>query len=99
MQNSRQQSLDWLRGLMALSILLFHLGQYDHLSGPQASGSVIGRLGIYAVSIFFIVSGLSIAIAHDKYFDSINDIFNFYIRRIFRIWPLLWAVVFLVTLR
>jgi len=91
MQN-RLEALDWLRGLMALSIMLYHFGPWHDSAHP------IGRLGVYGVSIFFILSGLSMAIAYDRYvFSDFRTSTNFFIRRLFRIWPLLWLAVGLVV--
>jgi peptidoglycan/LPS O-acetylase OafA/YrhL len=59
--HNRLESLDWLRGSMALSILLYHLG------GPHDASTPLGKLAVYGVSIFFILSGLSMAIGYDKY--------------------------------
>lgn len=90
--NDRFEPLDWLRGLMALSIMLYHFGSWHDAAHP------IGRLGVYGVSIFFILSGLSMAIAYDKYICDIRTSINFFIRRLFRIWPLLWVAVALVAI-
>lgn len=46
-------------------------------------------MGIYGVSIFFILSGLSMAIVYHHFFKTIRSAGYFFIRRIFRIWPLL----------
>ena len=56
----RIESLDWLRGLMAVSIMIYHLtgGLFFTLD----SSSVLGRLGVYGVSVFFVLSGLSMAV-------------------------------------
>lgn len=81
--NDRLEPLDWLRGLMALSIMLYHFGPWHDAAHP------IGRLGIYGVSIFFILSGLSMAIAYDRYICDVPSSVSFFIRRLFRIWPLL----------
>jgi exopolysaccharide production protein ExoZ len=88
----RLEPLDWLRGLMALSIMLYHLG------GKDNAASLLGRLGIYGVSIFFILSGLSMAIAYGRYIDDLKSAGAFWIRRLFRIWPLLWLAVALVAI-
>lgn len=89
--SSRLASLDWLRGLMALSVMLYHFGGQHDASAP------LGRLGIYGVSIFFILSGLSMAIAYDRYISGVGSSVKFFIRRLFRIWPLLWVAVALVA--
>lgn len=89
--SNRLESLDWLRGLMALSIMLYHFG------GQHDASSPLGRLGVYGVSIFFILSGLSMAIAYDRYVLDLRSSVTFFIRRLFRIWPLLWLAVALVA--
>jgi exopolysaccharide production protein ExoZ len=89
----RVDSLDWLRGLMALSIMLYHLAHW--LFSTPGSDSVLGRLGVYGVSVFFVLSGLSMTIVYNSYIKNLSTAMNFYIRRIFRIWPLLWLVVLL----
>lgn len=89
---NRLQSLDWLRGSMALAIMLYHF------KGGGDASSLLGKLGIYGVSIFFILSGLSMAIAYDKYNMDIRNAAKFFVRRLFRIWPLLWLAVALVAI-
>lgn len=96
--SNRLESLDWLRGMMALSILLFHLGLFGYLDGPHDASTVLGKLGIYGVSIFFILSGLSMAIAYDKFVCDFRSSVMFLIRRLFRIWPLLWLAIALVAI-
>jgi exopolysaccharide production protein ExoZ len=72
---------------MALSIMLYHLrDRYE-------SGTVLGRLGTYGVSVFFILSGLSMAIAYDRYIHDLRTSGAFFVRRLFRIWPLLWLAI------
>ena len=85
----RIEPLDWLRGFMAVTIVIYHylswgVGIYD-------SGTVFGRLGIYAVSTFFIISGLSLAIAYNSKVETADDIYNFIVKRFLRILPLLWV--------
>lgn len=94
-KKTRIESLDWLRGLMALSILFYHFSDSTTTnSNPLNSTNVLGRLGIYGVSSFYVLSGLSIAIVYNDYIKNASSSINFFIRRIFRIWPLLWIVCF-----
>lgn len=92
----RIESLDWLRGLMATAIMFYHL-IYWHIA-PIDSSYVLGRLGVYGVSIFFVLSGLSMAIVYSSFIVDRRTAVVFYIRRIFRIWPLLWLCLALVVL-
>lgn len=96
MTKHRIETLDWLRGIMALSIMFFHFT--NALIVPQDASSILGRFGVYGVSIFFILSGLSIAIVYNKYISSVRRAVAFYVRRVFRIWPLLWVICILTVL-
>lgn len=80
----RLHSLDYLRGLAAVSIMLFHYFSFNY--GELDSGSTLGRLGIYGVSIFYILSGLTLYWNYSKKFH----LKEFALKRIFRIFPLLW---------
>jgi exopolysaccharide production protein ExoZ len=92
---NRIDSLDWQRGLLAFAIMAYHLTGWE-LSELDAS-SLLGRLGIYGVSMFFVLSGLSMAIVYSKYIQGLSSSVKFFARRIFRIWPLLWLAVGFAT--
>jgi peptidoglycan/LPS O-acetylase OafA/YrhL len=94
--NKRIESLDWLRGLTALSIMLHHMNRW--FLTPLDSSTALGRLGVYGVSIFFILSGLSMAIVYNSFIKDIKTSIDFFIRRIFRIWPLFWLVCIIVII-
>lgn len=94
LNNSRIETLDWLRGLMALSIMFYHLIYWIFF--PLDASNPLGRLGVYGVSIFFILSGLSMAIVYNNHIKSIKESIIFFLRRIFRIWPLLWVATFIL---
>lgn len=81
---------------MAISIMFYHL--IGFLYFPLDAGSLLGRLGVYGVSIFFVLSGLSMAVVYANYFSNTSNFRKFYARRIFRIWPLLWLCVLLATI-
>ncbi len=93
---NRLESLDWLRGMMAISILLYHSNSW--LIGGEDSSTTLGRFGIYGVSIFFILSGLSMGIVYSSKLNSFRSIVDFFVRRFFRIVPLLAVVCMMVGL-
>lgn len=95
-EKARVETLDWLRGLLAVSIMFYHLTLW--FSPPVDSSTLIGRLGIYGVSMFFVLSGLSMAMVYSNYIKSVKTAQRFFIRRIFRIWPLLWIATILTVL-
>lgn len=72
--------------------MLYHFGTWIDVSHP------LSRLGIYGVSLFFVISGLSIAIAYNHFIVDTKTVIIFYLRRLFRIWPLLWIAVGLVVI-
>lgn len=82
----RIQSLDHLRGLMAVLIMFYHY--FSWIYGGFDSSSFWGRIGIYGVSIFYVLSGLTLFIVYrEKLFE--KGILNYIKRRILRIHPLL----------
>jgi peptidoglycan/LPS O-acetylase OafA/YrhL len=92
----RYETLDWLRGITACAIMIYHLISWT-LWHPQA-GSLLGNLGIYGVSIFFVLSGLSMGIVYNHFICNFKSSFIFFIRRLFRLLPLLWVVIVIVSL-
>lgn len=89
---NRIVGLDWLRGICALSIMFFHyIGIFD-------STNLLNKLGIYGVSIFFILSGLSMAIVYNHFIKDFKTSTYFFIRRLFRIIPLYFVICLLVII-
>ena len=87
----RVECLDYLRGLMALAVMIYHYVSWS--IGTVGSESLLGKLGIYAVSMFYILSGLSMGLVYFGRMKTGNDVVSFSIKRIFRIFPLFWLVV------
>lgn len=83
----RIDELDYLRGLAALSIVIYHLSFW--IFGESHPSSFLSKGGIYGVSIFYILSGLTLFIVYNKGFNTQEGLLSFYIKRIFRIYPLL----------
>ena len=92
----RIESLDWLRGLMAFAIMIYHLSIW--LYQPFDSETFLGKIGIYGVSIFFVLSELSMAIVYNKKIDSVHRLVSFFLKRVFRIIPLLFLATSLTIL-
>jgi exopolysaccharide production protein ExoZ len=87
----RIESLDYLRGLMALSVMVFHYSRRTF--GQMGSDTLIGRLGIYAVAVFYILSGLSLTLVYAGRIKHSSDIVAFFAKRFFRIAPLFWLTI------
>lgn len=89
---NRIYNLDYLRGLAALGIMVFHYLSWT--LGDFESNTVLGRIGIYGVSIFYILSGLTLYHVYFKRMKpDIGDLKTFYKKRALRIFPLLWLVI------
>lgn len=88
---TRILSLDYLRGLMALSVMAYHYTVWG--GAVLEADSILRKLGIYAVSVFYILSGLSLAIVYKGRLTSWRDAAGFWIRRLYRIAPLYWLTV------
>lgn len=86
---ARIDALDYLRGLLALAVMVYH---YASWSGGASLGaeSVLGRLGIYAVSGFYVLSGLSLGLVYRGRIHTGRDVGAFAVRRLFRIAPVFW---------
>lgn len=86
----RIDGLDYLRGLMALGIMIYHYNAW--IFGVSDSSSPLSRLGIYGVSTFYVLSGLTLFLV---YSDKLNfkNLNKYFIKRVFRIYPLLWISI------
>jgi len=88
--------LDYLRGLCAISIMLHH---YLAWTTNFESARYTTRIGLYGVSLFYILSGLTLYLVYkNKFKFNIQSISSFFIKRIFRIFPLLWLVTFVAII-
>lgn len=93
----RLHNLDYLRGLAAFGIMIYHYLSWT--LGKFTADSFMGRVGIYGVSIFYVLSGLTLYyVYYNKMQPSKQDVLAFFKKRIFRIFPLLWLVTILAIL-
>lgn len=95
---SRVTSLDYVRGLAAFGILLYHYQSW--IFGNFDAASVWGRVGLYGVGLFYVLSGLTLYHVYEQRLtpqpETVSD---FYLKRLFRIFPLLWLVMTIYLIR
>ena len=95
--NTRLPGLDYLRGLSAFGIMIYHYSSWAF--GEQSASNFLGRVGIYGVAIFYILSGQTLSYVYgSKLRLNLYDLSEFYKRRFFRIFPLLWLATILSIL-
>jgi len=93
----RNDSLDYLRGLAATGVMIYHVNLLSF--GEVDSSTVLAKVKIFAVSIFYVLSGLTLFIANKKSaIPERNSVIEFYLKRFFRIFPLMWLAVILTYL-
>ncbi len=93
----RLYNLDYLRGIAAFGIMVYHYLSWT--LGKFSAETFMGRVGIYGVSIFYVLSGLTL---YYVYFHKLKparaDIIPFFKKRIFRIFPLLWLTTIIAVI-
>lgn len=96
-KSERLQALDYLRGAAASSILVYHFSSWNF--GPPSAQFPIGRMGIYGVMLFYILSGLTMYhVYFPKWESRLPQLIDFGIKRVFRIFPLLWLAIIVTVL-
>lgn len=92
----RVYSIDYLRGLMAASVMIYHFLSWS--IGVPESDTLIGRLGVYAVSTFYIISGISLYLVYKNNNWNIREVGAFTTKRYFRIAPAFWLAMLLMII-
>ncbi|MBK8792102.1 MAG: acyltransferase [Holophaga sp.] len=90
----RLHSLDILRGLMALSVAVYHLSILTNLSeAGSRTNNLIAIFGNYGVEGFFIVSGFCFFYLYNDTTWTLGELRRFHLKRFFRIAPLYYLAV------
>lgn len=94
-ETKRLHGLDYLRGLCAVGIMIYH---YLSVIGKLPAETFMGRVGVFGVEIFYVLSGLTLYhVYRNKISNLSSDSWKFARNRIFRIFPLLWLIT-LITI-
>lgn len=89
---ARLPAADILRGLAITWVFLFHASEGRHLDGlirmlPETLVSIVFSAGHLGVAVFFVLSGLVIAMSGERCGDSLAAAGNFVARRLVRLAP------------
>lgn len=86
----RVDSIDHLRGILAATVMVYHYIGWS-FPGWMSPDGLLSVLGYYGVAAFFVISGISLAIAYDGRLTDRAEVLQFFSRRAFRILPLYWV--------
>lgn len=91
--------LNGIRAIAAVLVVIFHTDQWSHYFGIESIGFWQTEMHSYAVVLFFVLSGFLITfllLKEKEQYGKINYL-KFYTRRILRIWPVYYTVLFVGT--
>src|SRR6478609_10902665 len=87
-------ALDGLRGVAILVVMLFHMAMVPPVGTMASVWASLAHFGGLGVDIFFVLSGFLITGILLDARGKLHYFRNFYARRMLRIFPLYYAVVF-----
>ncbi|HRG59268.1 MAG TPA: acyltransferase [Bacteroidia bacterium] len=91
---SRIKELDYLRGIAASAIMLYHYFKWLYIY--EGANSILGRMSVYGVEIFYILSGTTLyCVYHETICFDKKSLLNYFSKRCFRIFPLFWLSIFI----
>ncbi|MBS1936051.1 MAG: acyltransferase, partial [Bacteroidetes bacterium] len=85
------RSIQLLRVVAAIYITLFHISYWwnkNNTSSPH-----IFDFGFSAVDLFFVISGFVLYQSASQYLQGAKGSFNFFFKRLLRIYPLYWFIL------
>ena len=86
-------SIQVLRGIAAIMVMLYHATRHYNLKGLNFLGNIF-KNGYLGVDIFFVLSGFVITISSVEYFKNKNPT-EFMFKRLIRIFPSFWLYLLL----
>jgi peptidoglycan/LPS O-acetylase OafA/YrhL len=91
-QSKHLESIESLRGVAALMVMLYHLAELVKIPLPDSLGFISTRFGL-GVPLFYTLSGFVLSYGYADKLEGSAQIRRFYIRRLFRIAPLFYAML------
>lgn len=88
--------IDSLRGIAILLVIMVHTSQnFDNLNLYVEKVSEYGQFG---VQLFFVLSAFTLCYTYEKTYLKANYLFNFFIKRFFRIFPMYYFAILMYSL-
>jgi exopolysaccharide production protein ExoZ len=85
--NTRLHQIDQLRGIAACGIMVFHFVSFQF--GELPAESILGRIGLYGVSLFYVISGIALSHVYGPMLKTRSFPYrSFFLKRYFRLMPL-----------
>jgi exopolysaccharide production protein ExoZ len=96
--NSQIRSVQALRGIAALAVMLFHFrSKINYPSYPIGDWLFIH--GAVGVDLFFVISGfIMVYTSHDTSKHGVYEVASFYVKRFSRVYPVLFVVLWVAFL-
>jgi len=96
----KYEYIDSLRGLAILLVIVVHISTFFTRSTTDFFTEPLMRLvinGRYSIQLFFIVSAFTLMMSHERRRGEARATRNFFIRRFFRIAPLYYLAIIILT--
>lgn len=100
MEPKKYEYIDSLRGIAVLMVIVVHVANFFKVSTTEYFPNLLfhilynGRIG---VQLFFILSSFTLMFSFERRLGEKNGISNFYIRRFFRIAPMYYLAIVVIT--
>lgn len=86
-------SIQILRGVAAVVVLVYHVSGYMRVHYSQTIFGDIFRIGFAGVDLFFVISGFIIYFTAKDYLNKPTKFKDYWKKRVIRIFPIYWIVV------
>lgn len=98
--NSKVDTIQCLRGIACLLVLLFHAALTEQKFWPHSDYKLLSwaMFGFSGVNLFFVISGFIITWVTYDHIGEPSKVPTFFAKRVLRIYPVFWSVYALLSL-